>query len=124
MSETRGIRGAITIATNSPEAILDGAKELLLAMVGANDLAIDQIAAVFFTLTPDLNAEFPAYAARKLGWNGVPMLCATEVPVPGAMCGVLRILMLVNMSVSQSTVHHQYLGEAAALRPDLARSQS
>jgi chorismate mutase len=119
MRSVRGIRGAIKISANSREAILNGAKELVAAMTSANDIELDEVAAAYFTVTTDLDAEFPALAARQLGWLEVPMLCAREIDVPGSMKSVLRILVLVNTDKSQSEIVHQFLGEAAGLRPDL-----
>ncbi len=119
MRSVHGIRGAIKVSENSREAILAGAKELIAAMTTANDIKLDEVAAAYFTVTADLDAEFPALAARQLGWLDVPMLCAREIDVPGSMKSVLRILVLVNTDKSQSEIVHQFLGEAAGLRPDL-----
>jgi chorismate mutase len=107
------------VRANTQEAILEATRELLEAMVQANGLGVDDIVSIFFTLTPDLNAEFPALAARELGWTRVPLLCATEIDVPGAMPRCLRVLMHVNTARPVTEIQHVYLGEAAALRPDL-----
>ena len=116
----RGIRGANTVPENTPEAILQATRELLLALRRANPrLATEDIAAVFFTLTPDLNAAYPAYAARQLGWTQVPLLSAQEIPVPDGMPRVVRVLVLWNTEVPQHEVRHVYLGETTRLRPDL-----
>lgn len=115
----RGIRGAVRVAANERQEIFDRTRELLGAMAKANALRPDDIGAAFFTLTPDLNADFPAHAARDLGWTHVPMICSTEVGVPGTMDRVVRVLLLVNTDVSPREVRHQYLGGAQGLRPDL-----
>ncbi|RPF49923.1 chorismate mutase [Thermodesulfitimonas autotrophica] len=116
----RGIRGAITVERNTREEIIAATKELLLALVRENGIEIEDIASIFFTLTPDLNAEFPALAARELGWQYVPLLCAQEIDVPGAMGKVLRVLMHVNTEKSQRELKHLYLKGAATLRLDLS----
>ncbi len=121
----RGIRGANTVAENTPEAILQATRELLLAICEANPtLRSEDVAAVFFTLTPDLNATYPAYAARQLGWVHVPLLSAQEVAVPDGMPRVVRVLILWNTDLPQGAIRHVYLGEAARLRPDLARGET
>jgi|SRR5215470_13158408 len=116
----RGIRGAITAAANSPAAITSASERLLVAMVEANSVKAADIAAVFFTTTDDLNAEFPAAAARALGWNKVPLLCGHEMSVPGRLRACIRVLMLVNSDATQAAIKHVYLEGATALRPDLA----
>lgn len=118
--KVRGIRGAITVSENSAESILAATEKLLLAMVEANDLKIEEIASIFLTATPDLDAEFPAYAARKLGWQHVPLMCAREIAKPGAMEKIIRILIHANSDIKQSDIKHQYLGATARLRPDLS----
>ncbi|MGO0122729.1 chorismate mutase [Desulfothermobacter acidiphilus] len=115
----RGIRGAITARENTREAILEATEELLVALAEANDLKVEDIASIFFTLTPDLNAEFPALAARELGWHHVPLLCTTEIGVPGSLPRVIRVLVLVNTDKKQEAIRHLYLREAVQLRPDL-----
>jgi chorismate mutase len=119
----RGIRGAIRVEANTPEAILDAARALLTEITHANSLESDDVAAVVFTCTPDLDAAFPAEAARVLGWNRVPLLCSREMDVPGAMSRVLRVLMLVNTAAPQEEIVHVYVGEAERLRPDLGSAQ-
>jgi chorismate mutase len=121
--KVRGIRGAVQVQANTPDAILDGARRLLTEMVRANGVEPDEVAAVVFTCTSDLDATFPAEAARSLGWDRVPLLCAQEIDVPGAMPRVLRVLMLVNTTLTQDEVVHVYLGEAERLRPDLRSAQ-
>lgn len=118
----RGIRGANSVPENSPEAILEATRTLLLAICEANPtLRPEDIAAIYFTLTPDLDATYPAYAARQLGWTEVPLLSAQEVPVPNGMPRVVRVLVLWNTDLPQEAIRHVYLNEAQRLRPDLAR---
>lgn len=120
----RGIRGAINIASNTKDEILTRSRELLEAIVRANRVKPGDIAAAIFTLSPDLNADFPAYAARLMGWRDVPLMCARELDVPGAMSRVIRVLLLVNSRLAASRIKHQYLGETPQLRPDLAQKGS
>ncbi len=118
----RGIRGANSVSENTAEAILAATRELLQAIVAANPgLTPEDIASIFFTLTPDLDATYPAFAARQLGWVNTPLLCAREIPVPGAMPRVVRVLVHWNTDRPPETIRHVYLGRAAQLRPDLAR---
>jgi chorismate mutase len=117
----RGIRGANTAKGNTKEDIFLATKELLMALVEANQIETEDIASVFLTTTPDLNADFPAYAARELGWDLVPLLCAREIDVPNAMPSLIRVLMHVNTRKSQPEIRHLYLGDAASLRPDLMK---
>lgn len=116
----RGIRGAVNIASNTKEEILSKSRELLEAILKANKVKPADIAAAIFTLSPDLNADFPAYAARQLGWTDVPLMCARELDVPGAMEKVIRVLLLVNSRIPAAKIKHQYLGDTPRLRPDLA----
>jgi len=116
----RWIRGAVNIASNTKEEILTKSKELLYAILAANRVKPADIAAAIFTLSPDLNADFPAYAARQLGWTDVPLMCARELDVPGAMEKVILVLLLVNSKTPPSKIKHQYLGDTPRLRPDLA----
>jgi chorismate mutase len=111
------------VEANTPEAILDAARRLITEMVRANGVEADDVAAVIFTCTSDLNATFPAEAARALGWDRVPLLCSREMEVPGSLPRVLRVLMLVNTTLAQDEVVHVYLGEAERLRPDLRSAQ-
>lgn len=111
-----GIRGAIRVDRNDRDAIYRETQRLLQEMVDRNDLDEDQIVSAFFTMTPDLNADFPAYAARQMGWTGVPMLGAQETAVPGALDRTVRVLLHAE---SAGPARHVYLGEAASMRPDL-----
>ena len=115
----RAIRGAINIEENTKKAILGATERLLKTIIEENKIVPEDIACVFFTLTPDLNAEFPALAARRMGWLYVPLLCAAEINVPQGMKGVLRVMVLVNTDKSQNEIKHIYLDKAAFLRPDL-----
>jgi chorismate mutase len=117
----RGIRGAINVASNTKKEILSKSRRLLEAMVRANRIKAADVATAIFTLTPDLDAEFPAIAARQMGWTDVPLMCAGELAVVGGMKKVVRILLLVNTKTPASKIRHQYLGETPRLRPDLAK---
>ena len=114
----RGVRGATTVEANSREAILKATAELLAAMVKANGIKPEDVASAFFTTTPDLNSEFPALAARGLGWNDVPLLCGHEMAVPGSLPMCLRILLHVNTDKRADQIVHVYQGGARVLRPD------
>lgn len=116
----RGVRGATTVDVNSPEAILSATRELLQELTAANGLDPADLAGAIFTVTPDLNAAFPAQAARELGWTYVPLLCAQEIDVPGALPGCVRVLLLWNTEKPPSEIVHVYLRKARNLRPDLA----
>lgn len=117
----RGIRGAITVAANEGDAILSATKELLLAIVKVNEIQPDDICSVFITVTQDLDATFPARAIRTMpGWELVPLLCSSEIPVPGGLPKCIRLLLLVNTNRSPREMNHVYLGAAESLRPDLS----
>ncbi len=115
---TRGIRGATTVNANTREAILQATTELLTAMVEANGIEVQDVASAFFTSSLDLNAEFPALAARQMGWTDVALLCGHEMDVPGALPRCLRILLHVNTEKKASEVVHVYLHGAKVLRPE------
>ena len=113
----RGIRGAIIVLANSRESIIAAAKKLLGEMVQANEIGIEEIAAIFFTTTMDLNAEFPAAATRELGWpKHLALLCGHEMDVPESLPRCLRILMLANTERTAGEIKHIYLGEAKKLK--------
>lgn len=114
----RGIRGAIVAAENTKEAILESTRELLLAMIAANDIQPEDVASVWFTTSPDLTAEYPALAARALGWTDVALLCGHEMAVPHGMSKAIRILVHLNTDKPAHAIKHVYLGAAATLRPD------
>jgi chorismate mutase len=112
----RGIRGATQIAANTVEAMEDAVMELVRELQARNKLGPDDVTWAIFTVTHDLDADFPARAARLAGWHQVPMICSQEIPVPGSMPRVVRVLLHVN---SDGATHHVYLRGAQALRPDL-----
>lgn len=114
----RGLRGATRPPGEDPESIRSATRELLGAMLARNGLTQDLVVSAFFTVTPDLVSEFPARAARDLGWNDVAMLCSTEIPVPGAIDRVVRVLLHAELPANRS-VRHVYLNGAEELRPDL-----
>lgn len=120
----RGIRGATTVCEDQAEAILSATRELLLAICEANPtLRPADIASIFFTVTDDLSAVYPAQAARSISheWVEVPLMCAREIPVPGSLPCAIRVMLLWNTDLTQKDIHHVYLREAVILRPDLAR---
>jgi chorismate mutase len=117
----RGVRGATTVESNSKEAILKGTRQLLALMIRRNDIAQEDVASAIFTVTKDLNAEFPALAARQMGWIDIPLLCGYEVDVPGSLGSCVRILLHWNTAKSQKEIHHVYIHDAVALRPDLSK---
>jgi chorismate mutase len=113
----RGIRGAITVRANTKRSIRAAAKRLLVEMSNANKVEVKDIAAIFFTTTPDLNAEFPAAATRDLGWpSNIALLCGHEMDVPDALTHCLRVLMLVNTERELEEIIHIYVGEAKKLK--------
>ena len=116
----RGIRGAIDVESDQPEAILAATRDLLQRILVANPgLHSQDIASVIFTSTEDLNSAYPARAAREMGWKAVPMICGREIPVPGGLPRCIRVLLHWNTDLGQQAVRHIYLGAAASLRPDL-----
>ncbi|HEV2376875.1 MAG TPA: chorismate mutase [Streptosporangiaceae bacterium] len=117
----RAIRGAIQVDVNERAAVLDATTELVTEMMTRNGLVPDDVISVLFTTTPDLTAEFPALAARKLGFQDVPLLCASEIAVPGAMPRVVRLLMHLETDLPRSALQHVYLRGAVALRLDIAQ---
>jgi chorismate mutase len=116
----RGVRGATTAASNTREAILTATRELLEEIAAANDLFPEDVASVFFTLTPDLTAEYPALAAREMGWIDVPLLCAQEIDKPGTLAQTIRVLLHWNTTMPQNEISHIYINGAEVLRPDQA----
>jgi chorismate mutase len=115
----RALRGAIQVDVDAREDILEATTELLTAVLERNALAAEDLISVVFTATPDLRAEFPAYAARQMGITDVPLLCASEIDVPGAMPRVLRLLAHVETERPRADLRHVYLRGAAQLRTDL-----
>lgn len=116
----RGVRGAICASANSREAIFEATRKLLVHIFAKNDIEIEDIGAIFITATKDLNADYPAYAVREMGLKMVPLMCATEIDVPGALQRVIRILIMFNTDKPQDQIKHLYIGDASRLRPDLA----
>jgi chorismate mutase len=117
----RAIRGAIQVDADDRDAILERTAELVTAVMTRNDLAPDDVISVLFTVTPDLTSEFPALAARKLGFHAVPLMCATEIPVKGAMPRVVRLMAHVETERARAEIQHVYLRGAVALRQDIAQ---
>ncbi len=116
------LRGATTVKVNDAPSILDATEELMVELLGRNRLRTENLVSCIFTLTDDLDAEFPAVAARNLGFDRVPLLCAREVPVPGSLPMVIRVLMHYYADDEHET-QHVYLGEARTLRADLEAAQ-
>ncbi|MGH3732976.1 MAG: chorismate mutase [Acidimicrobiales bacterium] len=115
----RALRGATTCEENTPEAINDATQELLVEMLERNDVDHDDVISVLFTTTPDLNASFPATAARGVGFGDVPLLCASEIAVPGSMPLTVRVLMHAYSGRAREELRHVYLRKAPSLRDDL-----
>lgn len=120
----RGIRGATTVPADEPELILAATRELLEEILTENEtMRPEDIASAVFTVTEDLASAFPAQAARQMGWDLVPMLCAREIPVPNSLPRVIRVLVHWNTDISQNQITHVYLRDAVQLRPDLLAAQ-
>jgi chorismate mutase len=120
----RGIRGATTVTADTPDLILQATRELLEEILTANEgMQPEDVASALFTVTDDLVSTFPAQAARQMGWGLVPMMCAREIPVPGSLPRVIRVLVHWNTELPQNTITHVYLREAVKLRPDLVAAQ-
>ena len=117
----RGVRGATTVEADSREEILTATRQLLALMIRLNGIQPDFVGSAIFSTTPDVNAEFPALAARQLGWLDVPLLCTHELSVPGSLPRCIRILIHWNTEKPQSDIRHVYIKEAARLRPDLCK---
>ncbi|GGO95231.1 chorismate mutase [Wenjunlia tyrosinilytica] len=117
----RAVRGAVQLERDEAEHMHEQVSELLTAMIERNELSVDDLISVMFTATPDLHSDFPAVGARKLGITDVPLICAQELDVPGALPRVVRILAHVETSRGKSDINHVYLGAAAALRRDIAQ---
>jgi chorismate mutase len=115
----RGVRGAITVDENSTQAILEGARTLLTALVEENGFEAGELASVVFTSTADLNAAYPAAAAREMGWTETPLLCMQEMAVRGSLEKCIRVLLHWNTDRSPAQIRHLYLRGACVLRPDL-----
>jgi chorismate mutase len=116
----RGIRGATTIDEDTPGAILKATRELLALMIRVNEVDPQDVASVYFTTTQDVVSQYPALAARQLGWLDVPLICGHEMAVPNSLPRCIRVLIHWNTHKSQQEIQHIYLGEAVSLRPDKA----
>ena len=119
----RAVRGAVQVDSADRDAILEATAELVSEVMSRNDLTTDDVISVLFTTTPDLTAEFPALAARKIGFHDVPLICAAEIAVPGAMPRVVRLMAHIETDRPRSAIQHVYLRGAAALRLDIARRE-
>ena len=117
----RGVRGATTIDRNEREDILVATRQLLALMVRTNGIEPRDVASAFFTTTSDVNAEFPALAARQLGWLDVPLLCGHEMSIPGSLPMCIRVMLHWNTDKRQQEIEHIYLRDAKRLRPDLSK---
>lgn len=117
--QLRAIRGATTCESDSPDEIFEATQELLLMIMDRNDLAHDDIVSVIFTTSPDLTSAFPATGARDIGFGDIPLLCASEIDVPGAMARCIRVMAHVFTTKSRSQLRHVYLRRAQVLRDDL-----
>ncbi|MCL4203560.1 MAG: chorismate mutase [Pirellulaceae bacterium] len=115
----RGVRGATTADANTREDILTASIQLLALMIRLNDIDPEDVSSAIFTVTRDLDAEFPALAARQLGWHDVPLLCTYEIDVPGSLNRCIRILVNWNTEKTQKEIVHAYIKQAKRLRPDL-----
>lgn len=114
----RGIRGATTAEADTSEKILEATRQMLALIIRLNQVKSEDVTAAIFTTTPDLSAEFPALAARQLGWMDVALLCGHELLVPGALQRCIRVLVLWNTPKSADEIAHVYIKDAANLRPD------
>ena len=117
----RGVRGATNVEANTPEEILKATRQLLALMIRQNNIREEDVASAIFSTTTDLDAEFPALAARQLGWLNVAMICVHELDVPGSLRQCVRILLNWNTDKSADQLVHVYIKEAARLRPDLCK---
>lgn len=117
----RAIRGATTLDVDNKEHLYERTQELVEAVLTENDIAVDDVISVFFTCTPDLVSDFPAAAARQMGFGAVPLMCAQEIAVPGALQSVVRLMMHVNTERPRDEIVHVYLHNAVSLRRDLAQ---
>jgi len=117
----RGVRGATTVEKNDREEILTATRQLFALMIRRNGIEKEDVASAIFTTTMDLDAEFPALAARQLGWIDVPLLCSHEITVPGGLERCIRVLIHWNTEKAQNEIHHIYVRDAERLRPDLSK---
>lgn len=117
----RGVRGATTVERNDREEILAATRQLLALMIRRNGIDAKDVASAIFSTTRDIDAEFPALAARQLGWLDVPLMCAHEISVPGSLPRCIRVLIHWNTDKPQHEIQHIYVKEANRLRPDLTK---
>ncbi len=117
----RGVRGATTADSNTREDILDAARQMLALLIRLNGIEVEDVGSAIFTVTRDLDAEFPAMAARQLGWIDVPLLCSYEIAVPGSLPRCIRVLVNWNTDKEQKQIRHVYIKDANRLRPDLCQ---
>ena len=122
--KVRGVRGATTSDSNSREDILLAAHDLITGIIEANEIVVDDVASILFSTTADLNAEFPAVAARNLGFTNTALECLVEMNVPGSLARCIRVLMHVNSDKQQKEIRHIYLKTAKSLRADLIDDDS
>jgi chorismate mutase len=120
MTSCRGVRGAATVRANTREEVLKVTRQMLALMIRRNDIESADVASAIFTVTKDIDAEFPALAARQLGWIEVPLLCGYEISVEGSLPMCIRVLVHWNTDKPQAGIHHVYIHEAERLRPDLS----
>jgi chorismate mutase len=114
----RGVRGAITVKSDEQDEILDATRELLQAILRANEMRVEDIASIYFTTTPDLTSTYPAFAARQLGWFDLALMCGHEMAVPTGLQKCVRVLIHWNTSKTNEEIVHVYLRDAKSLRPD------
>ncbi len=121
MSSVRAIRGAITTSADHPDAIGEAVQELLVTMLERNSVDLENVISVIFTATTDLVSAFPATAARSVGFGAVPLICASEIAVPGSMPRCIRVMMHVESHADRDSIRHIYLRDAVSLRDDIAQ---
>jgi chorismate mutase len=117
----RGVRGATTVDSNEREEIIAKTGEMIQAVIESNNINVEDIASAIFSVTDDIDDEFPAVAARNIGWLYTPLLCTKEIPVKGSLQGCIRVLLHINSDLRQDEIIHVYLHGAKKLRPDLDR---
>jgi len=116
----RAVRGATTVERDDADLVVSATRELLTALAERNAIAHDQVISAIFTVTPDITSEFPARAARELGWVDVPLLCAMEIPTTRGLTHCIRVLLHIETELPRSALRHVYLRDARELRPDLS----
>jgi chorismate mutase len=116
----RAVRGATTVESDDAEQVVSATRELLTTLAERNAIAHDLVISAIFTVTPDITSEFPARAARELGWVDVPLLCAMEIPTSRGLTHCIRVLLHIETELPRSALRHVYLRDAKELRPDLS----